>query len=131
MFTLEAINEAHSKVKSGADFSQYIHDLRQLWVSNYTTFVKDGNTIYNSTIGDELQSGAKYPDLPVADESNRNQFLKQLKTHQAGQTDYPTFCYDCAVNGIEKWVVDIEALTCTYYDKAGNEILVERIPQNN
>jgi uncharacterized protein YbcV (DUF1398 family) len=129
MFTLEAINEAHSKVKSGADFPQYINDLKQVWVSNYSTFVNDGNTIYNSTIGDELQTGAKYPDLAVADKSNPEQFLKQLKAHQAGQTDYPTFCNDCAVNGIEKWTVDIKAMTCTYYDKATNEILVEQIPK--
>jgi len=34
----------------------------------------------------------------------------------------------CATFGIEKWQVSIEKMTCTYYDKAGNEILVELIP---
>ncbi len=27
MFTIEQIKEAHAKVKSGADFPNYIHDL--------------------------------------------------------------------------------------------------------
>ena len=31
-------------------------------------------------------------------------------------------------SGIEKWVVCLQKMTCTYYDKAGNEILTEQIP---
>jgi uncharacterized protein YbcV (DUF1398 family) len=45
-----------------------------------------------------------------------------------GKTDYLTFCNDCAKSGIEKWIVRLEEMTCTYYDKAGNDILVEKIP---
>jgi uncharacterized protein YbcV (DUF1398 family) len=51
-----------------------------------------------------------------------------LKAQQNGQTDYPTFCSDCAKLGIEKWKVRMEEMTCTYYDKSGKEILVEEIP---
>ncbi|WP_461396725.1 DUF1398 family protein [Flavitalea sp.] len=35
----------------------------------------------------------------------------------------------CAIYGIEKWQVSVNKMTCTYYDKGGNEILVEEIPQ--
>jgi hypothetical protein len=51
-----------------------------------------------------------------------------LKKHQQGQTDYSTFCNDCAKSGIDKWVICMDKMTCTYYDKAGNEILIEDIP---
>jgi uncharacterized protein YbcV (DUF1398 family) len=34
----------------------------------------------------------------------------------------------CAAFGIEKWQVSIKNMTCTYYDKTGNKILVEEIP---
>jgi uncharacterized protein YbcV (DUF1398 family) len=34
----------------------------------------------------------------------------------------------CAASGIDKWKVSMEKMTCTYYDKAGNEILAEAIP---
>jgi uncharacterized protein YbcV (DUF1398 family) len=39
-----------------------------------------------------------------------------------------TFCSDCAKSGIEKWIVCMEKMTCTYFDKAGNEMLEEMIP---
>jgi hypothetical protein len=29
MFTLQEIKDAHSKVKSGADFPKYVHDLKK------------------------------------------------------------------------------------------------------
>jgi uncharacterized protein YbcV (DUF1398 family) len=32
-----------------------------------------------------------------------------------------------ADSGIEKWTMDTTALTVTYYDKAGNEMLLEKI----
>lgn len=35
MFTTEQIHAAHSKVKSGADFPNYIRDLKQLGVVYY------------------------------------------------------------------------------------------------
>lgn len=31
---------------------------------------------------------------------------------------------------IEKWIVSLHALTCTSYDKKGNEVLTEQIPGN-
>jgi uncharacterized protein YbcV (DUF1398 family) len=30
--------------------------------------------------------------------------------------------------GVEKWFVGLDKMTCIYYDKIGNEILVEQIP---
>ena len=66
--------------------------------------------------------------LKIADKSNAEQFKLDLKAHQQGKTDYPTFCRDCAVSGVEKWTVDLDAMTCTYLDRKGNLILVENIP---
>ncbi|MCU0417934.1 MAG: DUF1398 domain-containing protein [Cytophagaceae bacterium] len=34
----------------------------------------------------------------------------------------------CAATGIEKWEICMDKMSCTYYDKAGNELLVEKIP---
>ena len=47
---------------------------------------------------------------------------------QQGKTDYLTVCRQAAEAGVEKWIVDLEKMTCTYYDKAGNSLLVEIIP---
>lgn len=129
MFTVEQIKAAHSKVKSGADFPAYIQEIKKLGVTFYETFVTDGHTDYFGANDYKTSSSAKYTTLPIAEVSNIEQFKTDIKAHQQGKTDYPTFCNDCAKSGIEKWAVCIDKMTCTYYDKAGNEILVEQIPQ--
>ena len=128
MFTTEQIKAAHSKVKSGRDFPNYIQDIKKLGVSYYEVFVTDGQTDYYGKIEYKTSSPAKYNPLLIAEDSDIEQFKANIKAHKQGKTDYPTFCNDCAKSGIEKWVVDINNMTCIYYDKAGNEILVEQIP---
>lgn len=127
MFTLEQIKEAHSKVKSGADFPAYIQDIKKLGVGYYETFVTDGHTFYSNN-NHSAATAAKYEPISIAGILNAEQFKSDLQAHQKGKTDYKTFCDDCAKSGIEKWVVRIEEMTCTYYDKAGNEVLTETIP---
>lgn len=129
MFTLDQIKAAHSKVKSGADFPAYIRDLKKLGVVQYITFVKDGHTDYSGNGNFKISSPGKYADLQIASSSIATQFKADLKAHQQGKTDYPTFCSDCAKSGIEKWIVDFNMMTCTYFDQAGNEVLVEQVPQ--
>lgn len=128
MFTVEQIKQAHSKVKSGADFPAYIRELKQLGVAHYVNFVNDGHTDYFGSNNYQTSGPAKYPALQVADQADAEKFKAGLKAHQQGKSGYLTFCNQCAVMGIEKWIVNISAMTCTYYDKAGNEILVETIP---
>lgn len=128
MFTIEQITAAHSKVKSGADFPAYIQDIKKLGVTQYESFVSDGHTDYFGENEYKKSSPAKYQTLTIANESNLEQFKTDIKAHQQGKTDYPTFCADCAKSGIEKWVVTLETMSCAYYDKAGNQVLVEQIP---
>ncbi len=129
MFTIEQITEAHSKVKSGADFPAYIQDLKKLGVTHYETFVTDGHTIYYGNNGYKITSPVKYETLTIAEVSNKERFIADLKIHQNGKTDYLTFCNDSSKSGIEKWSVSMDEMTCTYFDKAGNKILTEEIPQ--
>jgi uncharacterized protein YbcV (DUF1398 family) len=129
MFTIEQIKTAHSKVKSGADFPNYVQDLLKLGVIYYETYVADGHTDYFGQQDFKISSEEKYDKLIIADNSNLSQFQTDIKAHQQGKTNYPTFCADCAKSGIEKWTVDMAIMTCSYYDKAGNEMLVEIIHQ--
>lgn len=128
MFTLDQIKQAHSKVKSGADFPNYIQELKQLGVKSYTTFVEDGHAEYNGDDGFKVQSEAKYARLKIAADADAEQFTHFLKIHQQGETDYLTFCNHAAQTGIECWKVDLEVMTCTYYDDAVVKILTEKIP---
>jgi uncharacterized protein YbcV (DUF1398 family) len=129
MFTIDQIKKAHSKVKSGADFPSYIQEIKKLGVTFYETYVRDGHTDYFGANDYKTSTPAKYTEMTVADTPNSKQFQLELKEHQQGKTDFLTFISSCASFGIEKWAVNIDKMTCTYYDKAGNEILVEEIPQ--
>ena len=128
MFTLDQIKAAHGKVKSGADFPAFIRELKKLGVKYYQIFVADGHADYFGTDDYKITSPPNYDQLEIAPAANEEQFKSDLKTHQTGKTDYPAFCKDAANAGIEKWVVSTDEMTCTYYDIAGNEILLETIP---
>lgn len=128
MFTIQQIKTAHAKVKSGADFPSYIQELSALGILSYEQWVQDGRTLFKGTNGFQVDSDPKYPSKKIEMISNPPQFIRDLKAHQEGKTDYLTFCSDCAKSGIEKWVVDLGAMTCTYYDQDGGKILEEMIP---
>jgi len=128
MFTIEQIEAAHDKVKSGADFPDYIKEIKALGVQSFETRVKDSRTGYFGENGFRTESQSQYAELAIADTTDRATFLRQLKRHQQGETDYMEFCEDCDATRVEKWIVELNAYTCIYYDKAGNEILTEEIP---
>ena len=128
MFTVEQIEEAHSKVASGADFPKYIQEIKGFGVKSFETWVKDSHTKYFGDNNFKTESAPKYEDLQIEDILNKEEFQHCLKKHQQGQTDYMKFCEDCAENGVEKWIVDLDQYTCIYFDKAGNEVLAEEIP---
>ncbi|MGJ5640761.1 DUF1398 domain-containing protein [Formosa sp. S-31] len=128
MFTIEQIEFAHGKVKSGADFPNYIQEIKELGVSGFETWVFDSHTEYFGKDGFQVKSEPKYENLIIAGISDKEKFESYLKIHQKGETDYLTFCNHCAETGIEKWIVSLDTMTCVYYDKTGNEILKEIIP---
>ena len=128
MLTLAQITAAHSKVKSGADFPAFFQDLINLGVTHYHTHVADGHTDYFGDLGFVLSSPPKYDTLSIAAVVDVELFKADLKTHQQGKTDYPTFCKDCAKVGVASWEIQMNRKICTYLDLEGNEILVEIIP---
>lgn len=127
-FTIDQIKSAHAKVKSGADFPKYVQELIELSIKHYSTFVTDGHTDYFGVSNYQITADAKYLPLEIQLESDAENFKKILKEHQQGKSDYLTFINQCAENGVQKWIVDTEKMTCAYYDLAENEILVEVIP---
>ncbi len=125
MFTLSEIQEAHKKVQSGADFPAYAREIHALGVTHYDVFVADGHAVYLGNL-EPIIAPAKYETLIVAENVNSEKFITKLRFHQSGGTDYMTFCRDCAECGVEKWTLNLIDQTCTYYDREGKEILVER-----
>jgi uncharacterized protein YbcV (DUF1398 family) len=128
MFTLSQIKEAHSKVKSGADFPAYIQDLIALGVHGYDIFVNDGHEEYFGVDNYRVAASKTYDSIVIAPSANKERFIEFLVMHQDGQTDYLTFCNHAAQCGIAKWSVNIIEMTCTYFDTTDTAILIEKIP---
>ncbi|KAA2219067.1 DUF1398 domain-containing protein [Maribacter flavus] len=128
MFTLAQIELAHANVKTGADFPKYIQEIKQLGVVSFETWVTDSHTQYFGENGFQTRSEPEYDPLAIVEACQKEQFAQYLSSHQKGETDYVAFCNHCAETGVEKWIVDLQKLTCTYYDKAGNAVLLEAIP---
>ena len=129
MFTIEQVKAAHAQVKSGADFPRYVQDMKALGVTSYEHLVHDGHINYKGDAGYQISGDAKYPAISIAAEPSTQELKDALSVHQQGQTDYFTFCRQAAAAGVEKWIVDMEQMTCVYYDAMGGSMLSEVIPQ--
>ncbi|QEC53519.1 uncharacterized protein YbcV (DUF1398 family) [Anseongella ginsenosidimutans] len=128
MFTLEQVKKALAKVKTGADFPAYVQELKKLGVTWYETFVSDVHSNYHGENGYTIPSPPIFAPVEIADVPSESRLREAIKKHQAGETGFPTIRQQAANAGVHKWKVDIQALTCTYYDRAGHVILVEEIP---
>ncbi|WP_333695204.1 DUF1398 domain-containing protein [Flavobacterium sp.] len=129
MFELQQILDAHSKVKSGADFPNYIKEIKALGVTHYELYVSDGHVDYHNGKDFKVTVSSKYDLLTIAENPDLAFFKTELRAHQEGKTDYPTFVSMCANAGVEKWMIDIKQMTCSYYDSKGNLLLTEFIPE--
>ncbi|TCD00610.1 DUF1398 domain-containing protein [Pedobacter frigidisoli] len=129
MFTIENIQAAESKIKTGADFPQFIKEIKEMGITRNDVYVSNGLSIYFDNEDKSLQASPnEYPSLVINDEPSVEKLQHALTVHQKGETDYFTFCKQAADAGVEKWVIDLEEMTCTYLDAEGNELVKEKIP---
>ncbi|MGT2743230.1 DUF1398 domain-containing protein [Streptococcus plurextorum] len=127
MFTLENINHGHEQF-TGPDFPKLIAYFKGLGMVENTVDIQSGQVVYRSKAGQTLEKQGYQAMVPVSDRVNLDKFVTILRNHQAGQTDFLTFSQETAEAGIYKWVIDLEALTCSYLDKAEQAVFVETIP---
>jgi uncharacterized protein YbcV (DUF1398 family) len=70
-----------------------------LGVKKYDCYVSDGNVIYFGMNNESVESMTKYKELAVSEKSD-----------------------------VEKWQVNTDTMTCTYFDRKDQEMVVEKIP---
>lgn len=128
MFTKEDIQTAESKIKTGSDFPQFIKELKELGVVRNDVYVSNGLSAYFASEDEVLQiHPEQYPELVINTNSSVEKLKHALKSHQAGETGFISFCEHAADAGVEKWITDLKNMTCIYYDTAGNELVKETI----
>lgn len=127
MFTIEQINDLHHRLGNAETLLEYVRALNAIGVEKYDSYLTDGHSEYFGKDGHKVISPAANEVLAIAETSDKEGFLKHLELHVQGKTSYLEMSKGLAESGIEKWTVDTSNPTMTFYDKAGNELLVERI----
>lgn len=129
MFTIEEIQKAEQKIKTGADFPRFIEEIKAMGVERNDVYVINGMAIYFGKDDHTAETAPAYEPLMIEPQSSAEDLKEALRVHQKGETDYQTFCRQVAGAGVEKWVTDLKAMTVTYLDAAGTELVVEDIPK--
>lgn len=127
MFTIEQINDLHARLGEAQTLVEYVRALKAIGVEKYDSYLTDGHSEYFGKRGHKVISAPAHDKLSIAEKSIRENFLKHLKLHEQGKTTYIEMSKGLAESGIEKWTVDTSKTAMIFYDKAGNEMLVERI----
>ena len=131
MFNLKQLKAAHAKVKTGADFPNYIQEIKRLGLVTYDFMVSDGSITYRGEQGHKIITGAIYDPIIINPQASPGLLQQTIHIHQQGQTDFLAFCHQAAGAGAEKWVIDTQQMLCSYLDLAGNLMLAEPIPQGD
>jgi uncharacterized protein YbcV (DUF1398 family) len=127
VFTIEQIEELHGRLGNAETLSEYVRSLAALGVERYDSFVSDGHSEYLGHDAFRVISDAAHDELTIAESSDRDEFLDQLRNHERGKTSYQEISMGLAASGIERWTVDTHAMTMAFYDRAGHVLLVEQI----
>lgn len=127
-FTLEQMKAAHARVKSGADFPQYIQEIKALGLKRYIFDVTDGTVTYYGESGHQVAASAIYDPKTINPVASPDELKHIIAIHQQGKTGFATFCEQAAGAGVKRWVIDTERMLCLYEDTAGKEMVAEPIP---
>ena len=127
MFTLEQIDDIHDRLGSQDTVPQYLRALNAIGVERSDSFIADGHSEHSGKGGETVVTPPTHEALTIAVTSSRDGLLEQLALHGQGKTSYLEMSKGLARSGVAKWSFDTAALTIAYYDKAGNELLVETV----
>ena len=127
MFTLEQIDDIHDRLGHQDTLVQYLRALNAIGVERSDSFLVDGHSEYFGQGGETVVAPPAHEVLAIAGTSSRDELLEHLARHSEGKTSYVDMSKGLAQSGVEKWSFDTSALTITYYDKAGNELLTEAV----
>ena len=127
MFTLEQIDALHARLGQVETLADYVRALAALGVTRYDSLVCDGHSEYLGADGHRVVSPAVHDTLIVSERGDGNHLVDHLSRHERGETSYLEMSRALADDGIERWTVDTNAMTMTFYNRAGDALLVESI----
>lgn len=126
-FSLENINVAHKKF-TGVDFPKLIQEFKKMGILTNSVNLQSGQVTYAHNNGELIQVESNPVDQVINATSSREIAKDVLKRHQAGETDFVTFCREIAGAGVCMWISNMDEMTCSYYDLNDNVVVFEAIP---
>ncbi|MFI5731803.1 DUF1398 family protein [Kribbella sp. NPDC051587] len=127
MFTLEQVDEIHERLGKASTLGAFLEALREIGVVASDSYVTDGHTTYFGADGHEVSTSPAHEVFEVAASSDKDAFLAELKRVEEESAGYVEMSRAFAAAGVEKWTFDTQALTITYYDRAGSALLAEPV----
>lgn len=127
-FYLESIKQAQ-KLYTGPDFPKLVSEYKIMGIVTNIYNIETGIVSYVNKQQKIIRDTGIKVDVEIPQNSNYEKAILGLKRNQKGESDFITFCREVAGVGIYKWIVDLENMTCNYYDKQENMIISEIIPQ--
>lgn len=127
MISLDIIRKAHATY-TGPDFPKLIHAFKEMDLKSFEYNIERGIITYYSMTGDCIEDIGVHVDIEIPLKSKSEYAIHALRDNQKGTTTFPDFCKAVAYAGVYKWIVDLEAMTCTYYDKLDHCVILEEVP---
>jgi uncharacterized protein YbcV (DUF1398 family) len=126
MFTIEQINELHDRLGNAETLLLYAQGLQAIGIDYFDSYLFDGHSEFFGTDG-TVKSPVAHEILSIAETTNKQGLLEHLSLHEQRKINYLEMSRGLAESGVEKWTVDTHRFTMTFYDCAGNAMLVETI----
>lgn len=126
-FSIASIREAH-KLYTGPDFPKLINVFKSMGMVTNIFNLETGVVTYMNRVGDRLEDVGIQVDFCIGESATYESALLALQRNQKGESDFYTFCNEIAKAGIYKWLINLEKMTCGYYDKSESLIILENIP---
>ncbi len=123
--TIENINKI--KLESNGDFIPLIINLKQAGVVKFITCASTAKSMYYDKEGNEVHDEDDFFNFEIG-LVDSEKFIENLKKHQQGLTDFPTWLKQTAASGVSYWQVDLVANTCIYFSTDNEQMYIENIP---
>lgn len=127
MVTYQQINDIHERLGKVETLAEYANALLEIGIVRYDTFVSDGHSEFFTKDGQSVFSPVYHEAFAVADIVDKADFQKTMKLTEDGMLGYEAMSKALAECGVEKWSMDTQSVTLAYTDKAGTELLVEKL----
>ena len=90
--------------------------------------LETGIVTYINHTGETLEDTGIKVDFDICESGTFEDAIFALQRNQRGESDFYTFCNEIAKAGVYKWVSELDEMTCTYFDKTEQVIIIESIP---